>query len=310
MNKAYIHMPEAGGSFNVDIFPPHLPSCAAASQSRPGKLVVVVCGGGGKDMRVGAPSAGKHGASYHDIGESISRAGYWIIVPSRRGDPQRDARLRPGLAEHFRLRLPEELLCDLGPNEGLHSHKGHVAELKWLVEHLPEVVGLKLDPTSIGILGKSAGCGVALALAAELGEKVGSIALWGAALRTSQWFAGPKADSFFQDVLDKRGVKYHRETFLREMCDAIDFVDRVTSPILFACAAHDPYAPATPELDKWTSIGEQVELMRYAINARFAKLVAIKGAEHTMYAELPAWPCFINTLTGWFQETIPSRVHA
>jgi hypothetical protein len=66
----------------------------------------------------------------------------------------------------------------------------------------------------------------------------------------------------------------------------------------------DPYAENPPERDPWTSLEEQVELMRYAIRSRYAKVVGVKGAEHTMFAEHPAWEAYVSTLIGWFAETL------
>jgi pimeloyl-ACP methyl ester carboxylesterase len=212
--------------------------------------------------------------------------------------------VRSDLAANFRERLPDGLFADEGPNQGRYSHRQHVAELRWLVENLSENFGPDLDVTRVGILGDSAGGGVALALAAELNERIASVALWGSALRTSQWFTGPNADSFFEEVLDASHVRYDRRTFLLELCDAIDFVGQVTAPIMFTCAMHDPYALVPTKPDKWSSFGEQIELMRYAIHSRYGKVLAIKGAEHTMYLEHPAWRPYISGLTGWFAETL------
>lgn len=104
--------------------------------------------------------------------------------------------------------------------------------------------------------------------------------------------------------MSKKLAAYHRETFLHEMCDAIDFAGQVESPAMFACAVSDPYAPIPPEPDKWSSLSEQVELMRYAIRCRYAKVVGVKGAEHTMFVGQPAWAAYISTLVGWFAETL------
>ena len=143
-----------------------------------------------------------------------------------------------------------------------------------------------------------------MALATELSERIASVALWGSALRTSQWSTGPKADSFFQEVLDARRVLCDRRTFVLELCDAIDFVGQVTAPIMFTCGVPDPYTLVPTKPDKWSSIGEQIELMRCAVHSRYGKVLAIKGAEHTMYMEHPAWRSYISGLIGWFAETL------
>ncbi|HEV2842614.1 MAG TPA: hypothetical protein VGW39_14925 [Chthoniobacterales bacterium] len=302
MNKMYLKELGFGGRINVDVYAPRGSDVRDAKDSNP--AVVVVCGGGGKDARTGKETLiGKHAAAYHDLGESLSDAGFWAIIPSRRGDPQRTQALHQNLSPQFG-RLPQVLFVDEGPNEGPHSHKSHVVELTYLVENLASIFGPGLDVTRVGLLGKSAGGGVALATAATVGNRISSVALWGSALRTSQWFTGPKADSFFYEVLDSRGVSYDKEAFLDGMCDAIDYVAQIEVATLFACAAFDPYAPTPPEFDKWSSASEQLELMRYAIHSRYSKTVTVKGAEHTMYKEHLAWRPYIKTLTEWFSETL------
>lgn len=304
MQKLYVKVGGSDERINIDIYPPQVPDAGGGFENRRRPVILVVCGGGGKDPRTGSPLVGKHAAGYHDLGEAFSRAGFWGIIPSRRGDPQRTTELRGNLAPEFRHRLPEELLHDEGPNDGDHSHRRHVTELTWLVETLPSIFGSDLDVRRVRILGKSAGGGVALAAAAELGERIASVALWGSALTTSQWFAGPKSDLHFDKVLDQRGIQYNKGMFLHDVCDAIAFVGQVASPTLFTCAVPDPYAEKPPERDPWTSLEEQVELMRYAIRCRYAKVVGVKGAEHTMFAEHPAWEAYVSTLVGWFAETL------
>jgi len=308
MKKLYLKTPGNDERINVDVYEPQTAGSRASDDPKPALLVV--SGGGGKDTCTGSPLIGKHAAGYHDLGVALSEAGFWTIIPSRRGDPQRFAQSRAGVAAQFRDRLPADLLQDEGPNDGFHTHRRHVAELTWLAENLSFIFGPGLDVRRVGIVGKSAGGGVALAAAAELGKRVASVALWGSALKTSQWFAGPKADSFFEEVLSKRGIRYQREAFLQEMCDAIDFVGRVQAPILFGCAMPDPYAPVPPEPDKWTSLSEQVELMNYAIRCRNARVSGLKGAEHSMYKEHPGWHAYISGLIGWFAETMPDGEEA
>jgi pimeloyl-ACP methyl ester carboxylesterase len=110
------------------------------------------------------------------------------VIPSRRSDPQRTIQARTNLADTFRERLPAELLKDEGPNQGTYSHRNHEAELTLLIENLAAIVGPDVDNRRVGILGDSAGGGVALVAASKLGERVDSIALLGSALKTSQWF--------------------------------------------------------------------------------------------------------------------------
>lgn len=304
MKKLYLKVDGSDERINIDIYPPQLPDAGGGLANRPRPAILVACGGGGKDPSAGKSLIGKLAASYHDLGESFSHAGFWTIIPSRRGDPLRTINVRPNLAANFRKRLPDQLFADEGPNQGRYSHRQQVAELRWLIENITENFGPDLDASRVGVLGDSAGGGVALALAAELNERIASVALWGSALRTSQWFTGPKAESFFKEVLDASGVRYDRNGFLLELCDAVDFVGRVRAPMLFACAVADPYAPVPTKPDKWSSIGEQIELMRYAIHSRYGKMIAVKGAEHTMYSEHPAWHPYISALTGWFKETL------
>lgn len=302
MRKLYLKVGDSGERINIDVYPPAAPAPSGGFATRP--VVIVACGGAGKDLRLGKSLVGKFAASYHDIGEWLAGAGFWAIIPSRRGDPQRTNEARTKLADTFRDRLPAELLKDEGPNEGAYSHRNHEAELTWLIENLAAVVDLGVDNRRLGILGDSAGGGVALAAAAKLGERVASIALWGSALKTSQWFVGPKADSFFEEILIKPGIRYARQEFLREMCDAVDFVGRIEVPIMFACAVTDPYAPSPSSSDKWSDVNQQLELMRYAIRCRYSKAAAVKGAEHTMYAEQSAWTAYASTITEWFGETL------
>ncbi|MCI0538889.1 MAG: alpha/beta hydrolase fold domain-containing protein [Verrucomicrobiales bacterium] len=307
MNKFYLQIGESGERINIDVYPPQLANREGVLGNRPRPAILVACGGSGKDPAVGKSLIGKLAASYHDLGESFSLAGFWTIIPSRRGDPQRTVEGSSNLAANFSKRLPRQLFADEGPNQGSYSHRKHVAELRWLVENLSENFGPDLDSSRIGVLGDSAGGGVALALSAELNARVASVALWGGALRASQWFTGHKADSFFQEILDASAVRYDRETFLLELCDAVDFVDKVAAPMMFGCAVPDPYALVPSKPDKWSSIGEQIELMRCAIRSRYGKVLGVKGAEHTMYREHPAWPPYISALTAWFEETLLSN---
>jgi alpha-beta hydrolase superfamily lysophospholipase len=288
--------------FNVDVFLPA--DIRPERKAAPG--IVMVIGGGGKDLLTGEPR-GKYAAAYHDMAVHFSDAGFWVFLPSRRGDPSRTRASLHLTAPSFRDRLCETAQ-DENPNEGKHTHLKHVAELKILVQNLTRYEIRGLDLSRLGILGKSAGGGVALRLVSELSDRFASVALWGSALRTSQWFRGPKSDEFFRDVLDNRRVAYDRAAFLAEMCDAIDFVGDVTAPMLAACAAPDPYAPLVPETDRWSSPEEQLQLLKYATNCRQARSTVVKGAEHTMYRELAAWRQCANTLSSWFAETLEARI--
>ena len=174
---------------NIDVYRPEVAGAQVDTKRKP--VIIIACGGGGKDPTTGSPLTGKHAAGYHDLGEALSRAGFWAIIPSRRGDPKRTPQMRDNLAPQFH-RLPEELFQDQGPNDGGHSHRRHVAELAWLVENLHSIFGPYLDVRRVGILGKSAGGGVALAAAAQLGERIASVALWGSALRTSSGLQVPR----------------------------------------------------------------------------------------------------------------------
>jgi alpha-beta hydrolase superfamily lysophospholipase len=279
--------------FNVDVYLPA--GIRPERNAAPG--IVMVIGGGGKDLLTGEPR-GKYAVAYHDIAVHFSDAGFWVFLSSRRGDPSRTRASLHLTAPSFRDRL----LCKAAQDEK------HVAELKILLQNLTRYEIRGLDLSRLGILGKSAGGGVALRLVSELSDRFASVALWGSALRTSQWFRGPKGDEFFKDVLDKRRVAYDRAAFLAEMCDAIDFVNAVTAPMLAACAAPDPYAPLVPETDRWSSPEEQLQLLKYAVSCRQARSVVVKGAEHTMYREHAAWRQYAQILSSWFAETLEARV--
>ena len=154
------------------------------------------------------------------------------------------------------------------------------------------------------MLGKSAGGGVALAFASEMRDSVAALALWGSALKNSQWFRGPKADTYFERILSARQISFDRVAFQREICDPIDYVEQITAPVLFACAYQDQYASQPSEADPFCSVEDQTQLLHYAVNARYARATAIKGAEHTMHKDAPAWPAYARTLVSWFEETL------
>lgn len=301
MEKLYLAVDHE--HFNVDVYVPTL--MRPTRKAAPG--IVMVIGGGGKDVLTGEPR-GKYAAAYHDIAAHFSDAGFWVFLPSRRGDPSRTRASLTVTSPLFRDRLLCQAAQDENPNEGQHTHLKHVAELKILIQSLALYESRGLDLSRLGVLGKSAGGGVALRLVSVLPDRFVSVALWGSALRTSQWFRGPKGDEFFKDVLDKRRVAYDRAQFLADMCDAIDFVGAVTAPMLAACAAPDPYAPLVPETDRWSSPEEQLQLLKYAVSCRQARSVVVKGAEHTMYREHAAWRQYAHILSSWFSETLEARI--
>jgi pimeloyl-ACP methyl ester carboxylesterase len=179
-----------------------------------------------------------------------------------------------------------------------------VSELGSLISNLPQLCGSGLDGNRLGVIGKSAGGGVALAFASEMKGKIASIALWGSALKTSQWFGGPKADDLFQEILTTRRITYDRNEFLSEMCDAVDFIENIDKPLFLACTMPDPYSAEPTEVDRWSTIEDQTELLRYAVNAHYARMSVVKGAEHTMYRGLPAWRNYAATILDWFRETL------
>lgn len=309
MYRLYIRTQDGSGEhFNVDVYEPTVPvpdtTDAAEADQRGSAAVVIVIGGAGKAASSGSPSAGKHAAAYHDAAIELSAAGLWVFVPSRRGDPTRSPNLRSQVVEPFRHRLPHALFVDEGPNEGLHTHERQVAELEALIRVIPERFHPSVQPFRFGLLGKSAGAGVALRVAAQLPNEVAAVALWGAAKHPSSWFSGPDAAAVFSDVLAARGVRYDRPSFINEICDAADHIGRVAVPLLLACGAPDPEAAPPTEPDKWTSPAEQLELLGMARRSRYARVAVVKGAEHTMYREHAAWLNYASLLRGWFIETL------
>lgn len=289
--------------FNVDVYHPlpiHFQQDATPLEGTP--AIIIITGVGGKDFITGGAFCGKYAVAYHDLAQHLADAGFYVLVPSRRGDPQRTREYVASISGKFKNRLPEDFFCDEQPNEGSHSHLRQIEELKTLIKRMPDL-GAGVDKNRIGIIGKSAGGGIALRLASEVQSDIKSLALWGSSLRTSQWFNGLK-DTFIERILTARKIRFDREEFLSEICDAIDVVGEVSAPVLFACAAHDPFAPEPPELDVYSNPEEQVQLMRYAISSRYVRVAIVKGAEHTMYRGLPSWQNYANTLQSWFQETL------
>jgi dienelactone hydrolase len=289
--------------YNVDIYPRGQRLIGADSLEK-FPAIVIAAGGGGKDLVTGDARRGKHAAGYHDLAEYLAMQGFWVLIPSRRGDPQRTPELQSGLCPLFRERLPGELFADPGPNEGIYSHERQRHELKTVIECLPELCDHSVDMQRVGLLGKSAGCGVSLRLTSENADKISSLALWGGSLNVSQWFAGPRSDHFFKRVLEDRNIRYDRQAFMDDLCNATDFVGYPSCPILFACAALDPFAPEPTEADPWATPEEQMQLMHYAVRSRYSKVTILKGAEHTMYKELQAWRSYALTISNWFQETL------
>src|SRR5262245_27768536 len=114
VRKAYVEVAHTGEHVNVEIYPPlegGRPSWSAACP-----VIIIAAGGGGKDLRTGGPATGKYAAAYHDLAVSLAAAGFFVLVPSRRGDPQRTPFLRDGVSREFADRLPTELFEDEGPN--------------------------------------------------------------------------------------------------------------------------------------------------------------------------------------------------
>jgi len=162
MRIEYLQVDNSAEHLNVDIYEPAR-ICAENPPKTGGvPAIVVAAGGGGKDLLSGDDKRGKHAAAYHDLAEYLAGEGFWVLVPSRRGDPQRTSELRGGLCPLFGHRLPQELFKDHGPNEGFYSHKRQVAELKTVIDHLPQLCGETVDVRRTGVLGKSAGCGISL----------------------------------------------------------------------------------------------------------------------------------------------------
>lgn len=305
MRVEYLQVEGSSEHFNVDVYTPETAeSCQQIDSSHGFPGIIIVAGGGGKDMLTGTVVRGKHAAAYHDVAECLAANGYWVFVPSRRGDPQRTPEQRLKISGTFKDRLPVELFADVGPNSGTYSHNRQLAELRTLITNLPSLCGGGLDNNRLGVLGKSAGGGVALALASELQSKISSVALWGSSLKTSQWFDGPKADEFFQEVLSARQIHFDRAEFLDEQCDAIDFIKNIRVPLFLACSIPDNYSVEPSEVDRWATVEDQIELLRYAINAHYARVSILKGAEHTMYRGLPSWHNYAVTIKSWFTETL------
>lgn len=305
MRIEYIRVAESSEHFNVDVYEPApLGATALRRPSEKIPAIVIAPGGGGKDLLTGDGNRGKHGAGYHDLAEYLANQGFWVLVPSRRGDPRRKLEQRSALCSMFSERLPDELFADHGPNEGCYTHKRQVAELETVIDNLTSLCGSAVNSERIGLLGKSAGCGVSLCLTNKISTKVSTLALWCSSLNSSQWFTGPKADDFFKRVLSDRQIRFERNSFVSDLCNAVDFVGQVKIPILFACTWRDSYAISPTEPDPWATAEEQMQLLHYAVNARDARVTVVKGAEHTMHRELPAWRSYAATLGDWFRETL------
>ena len=303
MQIEYLQINGSDQHVNVDIYEPAgIDRTLATKGLIP--AVVIAAGGGGKDLLSGNERRGKHAVGYHDLAEYLAGEGFWVLVPSRRGDPQRTPELRSTLSHLFTERLPCEFFLDHGPNVGNYSHQRQANELKTVIERLPELCGRTVDVTRVGLLGKSAGCGVSLCVASAMGERVAALALWCGSLKSSQWFSGPKADDFFKGILSDRQIRYERAAFVNDICDAVEFVGGVHVPILFACTLSDSYGSEPTERDPYATAEEQLQLLHYAVNAHYARVTIIKGAEHTMYRELPAWRSYTLTLGNWFKEVL------
>lgn len=297
--KAYFAVPGSGEHFNIDVYAP-------VDHGRgPRPAIVIASGAGGKLLkRAGESVAGSYLASYHDIATHLANDGAWVFVPSRRGDVQWTLEKRLRIADFLRDRLPECLFADCGPNEGAHTHENQFQELRTVLDHLRDYEPMGLDTSRVGIFGKSSGGGIALKLAAQAADRVRSVALWGVSLTTSQWFRGPKAGHYFETILESRDITHDRERFAAELCDAIDHISGVQVPLLLGVAAADSYAPQKIGPDEYTNPEEQLAFLHYAVLSRRARVVAVKGAEHTMWRESAAWPDFASTLSNWFRDTL------
>lgn len=261
--------------FVVDLYHPHKMG-VMSSERLP--AIVVVIGGGGK---TGHPPE-KYIRCYHDLGFTLAQAGFYTLIPSRRGDPRR----------------PEAP----APNEGEHTHANHLEELASVMAYLQSQT--EVDSNRIGLYGKSAGAGITLEYAAGHPDQIQSIALWGAALTTSQWFLSSKADQFFEHVFWSRNISVNKERFCQHFSDAITYVSQVPQPLLLACSAPDPYAPSPVAPDKWTTPEQQLQLLSYSIQSRYAQVAIIKGAVHTMYSAMPKFNEYAQLLVNWFQTTL------
>jgi dienelactone hydrolase len=302
IQKAYFGVPGEGEHFNVDVYQPSNPASKRSNPRSP--AVIVVAGGGGKSSRPGEAVPGAYLASYHDIAACLADAGFWVFVPSRRGDPCRTPLEQDSLSESLRRRVPSALFAEPGANEGTHSHLRQLAELKAVISRLEDYRGAGLDVERVGLFGKSAGGAVALRLASEMPQLIGSVALWGAALKTSQWFKGPRADEFFRTILDARGIRYDRLQFLNEICDAVDYVAGAQAPLLFGCGTGDPYATPAVAPDTYTNADEQLVMLHYAVHSRRSRVMVVKGAEHTIWRESAAWVPYASSICDWFVETL------
>lgn len=305
MNKIYLSVDASDEHFNVDVYEPKLPAMRFPPKDRMLPAIIIICGAGGKDFLTGGQLCGKYAVAYHDLAQHLSDVGFWVFVPARRGDPERSPAAALNISSQFKDRLPVEYWSEEKPNEGLHTHFRQIEELRSLISSFPRSFE-SVDVGRIGLIGKSAGGGIALRLAFELGAgHIKSLLLWGCSLRTSQWFRD--RPTFVQKTLVSRSVRIEPDAFLNSICDPIDYVDKVEAPILFSCTAPDPFAPEPPEPDPYSNPGEQAQLLHYAIRSRNSRASIVKGAEHTMHRTAAAWQNYVGNIEGWFRETLVHR---
>jgi pimeloyl-ACP methyl ester carboxylesterase len=297
--RIMIEVGEVREAIAVDVYKPD-------TGNGPAPSIILVTGGAGKDLRSGDDTTrGKSAVGTHDLAAVLASEGYWAFVPSRRGDPAWTYKDWEVLPERFRARMPRALCDGNAGNNGTHTHLRQVEELHALQSWMQASNIAGLDASRIGIFARSAGCGIALRHAASVGKSIRAMFFWGAALRTSQWFLGPKSDEYFNRVLTSRGICVDRQEFCRGLCDAIDWVGAISIPLAFGCADWDGYAPVKSERDPWTGPEEQIQLLRYSLNARDAIVIIVKGAEHTMYLEHPTWTAYSTAIISWFREKLP-----
>jgi len=237
--------------------------------------VIVVVGGGGKEIRSSLTS--KYFAHYRLLAEHLAGLGYVVAVPSRRGDP--DCRW-------------------LGwDRQGTHTHRRQVEEIKATLDHIRGPMG---QPTRAILITKSAGGGVGLAFAAQYPQSIAAIGLWCPALRTSEWFRGPRGEELLESVFGgDRQIKIDRKAFCADLCDAIEHVGVVHAPLLIAGSMPDAYAQPKIDADRWTDPDQLLQLAARAVWSRQVEVRIIKGAEHTMDASHPRFPEFLDVFGSW-----------
>jgi len=167
-----IEVGEHRESIAVDVYKPETGGDA------PAPSILLVTGGAGKDLRSGDQiTRGKSAVGTHDLAVLLASQGYWVFVPSRRGDPAWRDEDWEALPERFRGRLPRALFDGRAANNGTHTHLRQVEELHGLQAWMRASNIAGLDASRIGIFARSAGCGIALRYAANAGECELSVSL-------------------------------------------------------------------------------------------------------------------------------------